>query len=94
MDALGIGTNFTIVPGQGGQIINATIAFSNYEIAFQEANEKVRTSSIGGFNINLDFTYFVTDGDLKYGIGVNGFSTDFSFFNSLLIQSVITGYAT
>lgn len=85
-DALGLGTNFRVVPGQGGTIIDGSIAFSNYDIAFQQAEEKQRTSSIGGFNINLNFTYFVKDGDLRYGIGVNGFSTDFSFFNSLGIQ--------
>jgi hypothetical protein len=48
----------------------------------QEADDKPRTSEIGGFNMGLNFTYFFGQDELKYGIEVLGFKTDFEFYNA------------
>ncbi len=82
-DAFGGGTNFIIVPGQSKVIINGHFSYSKYDMELIEADNKPRTSSIGGFNLDLVFSYFLRNGDIKYGINVGGFATTFDFFNSL-----------
>ena len=82
----GFGTNFVIIPGSSKTIINGTVAFSNYNVAQQETDEKPRTSGINGYDIDLDFTYYINHGELKYGFDVGGFRTSFQFYNTLNIK--------
>ncbi len=81
-NSYGLGTNFVLVPGGSNLLMNGTIGYTNYKIALQEADERPRESQIGGLNINMNFTYFVTAGQFDYGINVNSFKTDYKFFNS------------
>lgn len=78
----GAGSNFIIVPGNSNTIINGTIGYSKYDINMLQADNQPRKSSVGGFNVGLDFTYFVKAGELRYGFNINGYATNFSFFNS------------
>lgn len=82
-NAFGLGTNFVIVPGGSNTIFSGTIGYSNYNIELKEETERPRESFVGGFNIRLNFTYFITAGQLDYGFNVNGFKTDYRFFNQL-----------
>lgn len=84
--SLGFGTNFVIVPGGTKFIIDGILNYSDYEMTLSELNEPERTSKIGGFNIGLNFNYFIPDGEFKYGFEVVGFKTTFNFFNSLGIN--------
>ena len=81
-DSWGLGSSFVIVPDQNKMIIDGFFSFSQYNMLLQEGNEnRPRTSSIGGFNGGMRFTYFLPKGDIKYGIDVSGFATQFSFEN-------------
>lgn len=83
-DALGIGSKFVIVPGQSQTLISGNLDYSDYRMELSEADEKPRFSSISGFNLGMDFTYFLEgNSELKYGVDINGFSTKFEFYNSL-----------
>ncbi len=82
-NALGFGTNFVIVPGKSQVLINGRFSYSDYKVTFSENAEKPRYSEIGGFNAGIDFTYFIPDGEVKYGIEIVGFKTAFEFYNSL-----------
>ncbi len=84
----GGGINFSLVPPASKLIIGGTIAYSDYTSRLREVGEDPRTSGIKGFNANLDFTYFGTNNELKYGLEVNGFRTDFQFRN--LFKNTIT----
>lgn len=80
----GLGTQFLLVPGASKTIIDGSITYSGYEITQTELDQKPRRSGINGFNVNLNFSRFLSDLDkLKYGVEMNGFSTDFEIFNSL-----------
>ncbi len=81
-NSFGMGTNFVLVPGGSNLLMNGTIGYTNYKIALQEADDRPRESEIGGLNVNMNFTYFVTGGQFDYGINVNSFRTDYRFFNS------------
>ncbi len=84
--SLGLGTNFTLIPEQSNTIINGVIAYSDYDISLTEAGQQPRNSSIGGFNMQLDFTYFTEGGELQYGFNINGFKTTLDFFNALNVR--------
>lgn len=81
--ASGGGANFTLIPASSSLVIDGTVGFSDYQIGLKEADEEPRTSSISGFNVNLNFTYFGNNSELKYGLAFNGFTTDLKFRNFL-----------
>jgi hypothetical protein len=77
----GIGSNFFIVP-EGSTVINGNVAYSNYKMNQSENDNNPRFSTISGFNVGLNFTYFMGKDDIKYGFEMNGFATDFKYINS------------
>jgi hypothetical protein len=79
----GLGSNFVIVPNTGDMIVKGNVAYSDYGIEMQAADAKERFSKITGFNMGLDFTYFLGDNKLDYGFEINNFRTDFKYYNSL-----------
>jgi hypothetical protein len=78
----GLGTNFLVIPGKSSFIMEGHVSYSNYFIALTEETSPERTSSINGFDVGLDFTYFLGKDELKYGIELNGFTTDYEFQNA------------
>ena len=43
-----------------------------------------RTSSIGGFDLGFDFSYFLkNEGEINYGFNLNGFNTKYTTFNEV-----------
>jgi hypothetical protein len=77
----GGGASFVVVPGGSTTLMDGTIAYSQYKIALQEADEKERSSLINGFNMGLNFTYFFRKDEVKYGLEVLGFKTNFTYYN-------------
>ncbi len=75
--------DFRVVPGQSQTVIDGNVSYSDYQTEVQEADERPKESAIRGFNVGLDFLYFLEKGELKYGFDVNGFKTIFEFYNSL-----------
>jgi len=80
---LGLGGNFVIVPGQSKVIMTGDFAYSDYDVELQEAGGKPRTSSVGGFTLDMAFKYFIRNGEFQYGFDINGFKTTFEFINAL-----------
>ena len=79
----GAGFNFVLVPSGSAVLIDGVFAYSNYKIQLDEADLDPRSSSISNFNGGLTFKYFSGENEIKYGIEVLGFKTDYSFFNSV-----------
>lgn len=83
-NASGGGMNFLLVPGSSKIIIKGHLTGSYYKTSFQEIGTAQRFSSIGGFDLGFDFTYFMkNESELNYGISLGGFNTNFSTFNEL-----------
>ncbi len=78
----GMGANFIVIPGSSPTLIEGILAGSTYDISFKESDNPARTSKIGGFNGGLAITYFMGKNEIKYGVEVLGFQTDFNFYNS------------
>jgi len=80
----GVGTNFLVIPGKSDFIMEGHIAYSDYTISLTEETnpDKERTSYISGFDVGLDFTYFLGKDELKFGLEQIGSSTDYHFVNA------------
>lgn len=78
----GIGTNFLVIPGKSDFIMDGHFAFSDYTISLTEETNPERISSITGFDVGLDFTYFLGKDELKFGFEMIGSSTDYHFENA------------
>jgi len=80
----GYGANFTVIPPASATLIQGDFAQSQYYIASTENPDQPRNSTINGFNGGLDFTYFLGKADeIKYGLDLIGYTTDFNYTNSL-----------
>ena len=82
-NSFGIGSNIVMVPAGFSALITANIAYSNYDIEMATENQDPKTSSIGGFNVGLGFTYFIGDDQFDYGLELLGYNTDFNYTNTL-----------
>lgn len=78
----GGGMNFSLVPGNSPVFIEGHLNASKYELNLEENLLQPRSSSIFGFDLGFDFTYFLKNSsELAYGINVGGFNTNFLTFN-------------
>jgi hypothetical protein len=82
-DSYGGGGNFLLVPQNSPILVSGNFAYSQYGIKLKPEGEKEKTSKIKGFNMGVNFTYFMSRNELNYGVEINGFTTDFDFYNSL-----------
>jgi hypothetical protein len=79
----GGGINFVAIPGKSPVLLEGHAAYSYYKVTMAAVNASERSSSIGGFNVGLDFTYFFGKNSLKYGLEGSGYHTLLSFYNSI-----------
>jgi len=79
----GAGVNFVIIPGSNPVLMEGNFAYSSYDIGMKEEAQPARSSVINGFNLGLGFTYFLGKDEIKYGIEMLGFKTEFDFSNSI-----------
>ncbi|MCC6413745.1 MAG: TonB-dependent receptor [Saprospiraceae bacterium] len=77
----GGGMDFTLVPSNSNTIVNGVFTFSGYDSKIQDAEDKPRESGISGYFGGLNFTNFGRNSELKYGLELTGFRTDFQFVN-------------
>ena len=81
-NSYGVGSNFLLVPGTSKVLIEGKFSISDYKIQLIEKNGQERRSGVNSFNFGFDFKYFIKENELKYGVEVSGFGTDFSYTNS------------
>ncbi len=77
----GGGLDFTVIPSNSNTIISGVITASGYDSYIDNADRLPRNSSISGYSAGLNFTNFGRDSELKYGIELTGFKTEFEFIN-------------
>jgi hypothetical protein len=78
----GVGTNFLVIPGKSDFILEGHVAYSDYTVSLTEETNPERTSAIKGFDVGLNFTYFLGKDELKFGMEQIGTTTDFYFVNA------------
>jgi hypothetical protein len=82
-NAYGVGANMTVVPSGSTVMIKANMSYSDYEIGLQSMDKYPSTSGMSGFNLGLDFLYFLGKNQFVWGLEVLGFNTDFEYYNSI-----------
>ncbi len=80
-NSYGAGTKLLLIPPSSSSIIEATFAYSKYNTTLTEADNRPRFSSISGFQAGVEMTYYKDKDQIKYGFDINGFETDFQFYN-------------
>jgi hypothetical protein len=88
----GGGVTFVVSPSSTSALIDGKFAYSNYDIQLDKvavgADSVPRTSSIGGFEAAINFTYFMPNySQLKYGVEINGMNTSLSYYSSAGIST-------
>ncbi len=79
----GGGTNFVVVPENADVLIDGNFAYSQYRITQHTPEIKPRESIINGFNLGLNFTYYLGKNQFKYGLALQGFKTQLEFYNAV-----------
>ena len=78
----GFGGKYLVVPDQSKTRLDGYFLYSNYAINQIEKDGLPRKSSIGGFNIGMNFSYNFKKDQFKWGLEMNSFQTDFVLYNS------------
>lgn len=78
----GGGANFVVIPSSSQILIRGNFAYSKYGISLSESESQPRSSTIDGFNLGLNFTYFTGKNELVYGVELLGSQTTFDFYNA------------
>ncbi len=81
--SLGFGTNFLLIPDGSATVISGVFAYSQYGMRKSDGMAKPDSSSIGNFNTALNFTNYNGKNEWKYGVEINGISTNFQIYNEL-----------
>jgi hypothetical protein len=82
-DAYGVGANFSVVPSGSTVMIKANFSYSDYNISMQTLDNLPSSSGIKGYNLGLDFLYFLGKNQFVWGVETLGFNTNFNFYNSI-----------
>ena len=81
-NSYGAGANFVVIPSKASMLIDGAFAYSSYNISLTDQTNLPKSSTINGFNLGLNFTSFFGKSELRYGIEVLGFGTNFDFYNA------------
>ena len=93
--ASGGGINFLMVPSGSPVFIRGHVNGSTFKTTFSEASLEPRFSSIGGFDLGFDFSYFLkNEGEMNYGFNFNGFNTNFVTYNELERKIQVENFTT
>ena len=82
----GLGSNFMLVTGSSS-ILEGNVAYSDYTINLADASGLDKYSAISGFNVGLAITNFIGANRLRYGLTMEGYSTDYQYYNALGIRT-------
>ncbi|MES2386956.1 MAG: TonB-dependent receptor [Bacteroidota bacterium] len=85
----GIGSNFLVLLDGTSALISGNFSYSSYDIGISETASLPRSSTIDGFNGQLDFTYNFDKDELKYGLGV---VSNNSIFQGVTPTKIIASY--
>ena len=80
--SFGGGTNFVVSPSGTSSLISGRFSYSKYNIDYDEAANRSRTSGIDNFEANIEFTNYLPGySQLRYGVEASGFHTTLNYVN-------------
>ena len=82
-NTFGAGANFVLVPSNSTFLMDGVFSYTDYKINLDEASKPSRSSEISGFNLAMNFKYFIGKNDFLWGVEAIGLNTAFTFFNEV-----------
>ena len=82
----GVGGNFSVLTGSSA-LIDGGRAYSNYHISMNDESDLEKYSTISGFNMGFNITNFFGSDRLKYGISLQGYTTDYLYYNAYRLRT-------
>lgn len=82
----GVGGNFSVLTGSSA-LIDGGLAYSNYHISMNDESDLEKYSTISGFNMGFNITNFFGSDRLKYGISLQGYTTDYLYYNAYRLRT-------
>ena len=80
----GFGSNIVLIPSSAKMLVEGKAAYSKYDIFQEDFGAPRNNSIIDGFNLGLDFSYFISQQhQAKYGIEILGYTTQLNFRNAI-----------
>ncbi|MBL32041.1 MAG: TonB-dependent receptor [Flavobacteriales bacterium] len=80
----GFGTNIVLIPSSAKMLVEGKMSYSKYDIFEENFGAPRNNSVIDGFNLGLDFSYFISQKhQAKYGVEILGYTTKLNFRNSI-----------
>ncbi len=79
----GVGTSFLMLPTSSNALIKGHLSMSGYDIMLDDVDNMPRQSSINGFDMGMEFKYFLGKDNFRYGFDIEGFKTKFKFYNAV-----------
>lgn len=79
----GAGANFMMIPAQSEQVIDGTMAYSNYSMGLDEVHEFGRNSSISDFTFATNFSFHLGQNVFNYGFDLTGTWVNYDYTNAL-----------
>ena len=77
----GAGTNFALMTGSSS-LVDGTLAYSRYNVSLDDGTANPKHSALGGFNATIGISNFFGVNKLKYGVSIEGISTDYKYTNA------------
>jgi hypothetical protein len=82
-NTFGAGANFVLVPSNSTFLMDGVFSYTDYKINLDEASKPSRSSQISGFNLAMNFKYFIGKNDFLWGVEAIGLNTAFTFYNEV-----------
>jgi len=80
--ASGGGANFVVSPSSSSTLISGKFVYTNYNVSENEISFIPQSSTISGFEAGINFTNYLPGySELKYGLEVDGNSTNLAYHN-------------
>lgn len=82
----GVGANFALATGSSS-LFEGNLAYSDYRINLNDASGIEKYSSISGFNVCINVTNFFGNSRLKYGLSLDGHTTEYLYYNEYNLKT-------
>lgn len=90
----GAGANFRLLPPNSQAVIDGVVGYTDYLTELTEPDAGPRRSGVVSYTAQLHFSYFGQNAELRYGLDLTGFNTDFQFQNPVGVSVAQENFTT
>lgn len=80
-DSKGFGVTSLLIPSGTSTAINMGFNYSSYGVKMESDEDLPRQSTVGNFGFLMNFTYFIGESELKFGVDISAMSSSYTYWN-------------